>query len=481
MYVKVISILCPLFFVVVTLAGEKTSYTRPIDHKIGDLDNVKVLTEVDSMVLNNIFSRIVTLDENSEIIDDLAYWWTVEGLGKKYRFKFKKNIFFHDGSKLKLQDIKYSLNRLKVKTGDTFFAFKDIKKISILNEELIIELMYANPDFLTYLADESSIITKKDEPSYLLNGTGPFKLVNQNRDKIVLAKYEKYFGEKPYIKKLNFIYYGSKKEAIYDYLNGDIDDLFHFNLLEKDRKILDEKCQWYFDLLSTHRFLVLRKSSLFAKKKVRSCLFKIFDDSRLRKKLAEGQPVLDSLVAKGVFGDHLLSSPSVNMCDKLSLKELKNNKLEILSTTPYRNAESLGNLLRKNDISSNIRKFESFKKYYEESKKNGDIYFIRYTPRIPSIIFYSTLFFTPNPILSTGVEKQKDVINLVKSLTTLYDKKQRAIIIAQLFDLLDQEKLIYPLHQFEFMGCYSKSWTGVSFPGGNYFMQDFTKLRMFDE
>lgn len=471
---------------VLTSVVKANTYVRPIDHKIGELNNIKVLTEVEAMILNNIFSKIVTLDKHSEVVGDIASSWNVEEMGKVFRFKIKNGIFFHDGSKLKLEDIKSSILKLKEKNGDTYFAFNYIKEIKLNNKknEISFFLKYSNPDFLTYLADESSIITKKNESSKVLNGTGPFVFQSKSDEQMIVTKNEKYFSRKPNVKKILFKYYKAKNKVIEDYENGKVDDLFHFYVNESERRKLETKCNWYFDLLSTHRFLVVnRNKKVLKNNNVRKCLFSIFEEDKLRQKIGKGQPVLRSLVSKGVFGDHLVPKFKSEKCTDESLNALREIKkpLNVISTNPHSNSKAIVDTLKRFNVESRLQKFERFKDYYSSSKSNStDIYLIRYTPRTPNIVFYSTLFFTPNPIISTGVENKIKIKNIIKSLSSIYDKKQRAILSSELFKILNAEHVIYPLHQFEFMGCYNKKWKGVDFPSGNYFMQDFTRLRLVD-
>ena len=471
----------------ISSVANATTYLRPIDHTIGALDNIQVLTEVEAMILNSIFSKIVTLDKHSEIVGDIAHSWRVEEMGKVFHFKIKENIYFHDGSKLKLEDIKSSILKLKEKNGDTYFAFRYINEIQLNNikNEISFILRYSNPDFLTYLADESSIITKKNQSSVLLNGTGPFSYQNKSKNHLLIKKFKKYFSKKPKIDNILFKYYDNKNKAIDDYNNGIADDLFHFYIAEKERKQLETKCNWYFDLLSTHRFLVINKNKKLLKvENNRKCLFSLFEKGNLRQLIGNGQPELRSLVSKGVFGDHLVPKVESELCSADSLKNLQKAKepVNVISVSPHSNSSAIIKILEENKIKAKLKKYKNFNDYYLSSKSDStDIYLIRYTPRTPNIIFYLTLFFTPNPIISTGIEKNKEIQNIIKSLSSIYDKKQRAILSSELFKILNKEKLIFPLHQFEFMGCYKKKWKGVEFPSGNYFMQDFTRLRLGNE
>ncbi|MBX7111194.1 MAG: hypothetical protein K1X87_05020, partial [Dehalococcoidia bacterium] len=58
-----------------------------------------------------IFSGLMTLNPNLEIVPDLAESFDVSADGKVYTFKLRDNAFFHNGRQVKASDVKCSMER----------------------------------------------------------------------------------------------------------------------------------------------------------------------------------------------------------------------------------------------------------------------------------------------------------------------------------------------------------------------------------
>lgn len=85
---------------------------RLVSSDVTTLDPALASDTDSSFVVRQLFSGLVTLDNNLNVEPDLAAAMpTVSNNGKTYTFKLKHNLIFSDGQPLTAQDVKYSLER----------------------------------------------------------------------------------------------------------------------------------------------------------------------------------------------------------------------------------------------------------------------------------------------------------------------------------------------------------------------------------
>lgn len=85
---------------------------RMVSGDINTLDPALANDTDSSFVVRQIFSGLVTLDNNLNVVPDLAAAMpVVTNNGKTYTFKLKHNLTFSDGTSLTAQDVDYSLER----------------------------------------------------------------------------------------------------------------------------------------------------------------------------------------------------------------------------------------------------------------------------------------------------------------------------------------------------------------------------------
>lgn len=155
-------------------------------------------------VFINIYENLLTLDENGELVGQLAESWEkIDDLS--YKFKLKEGVLFHNGEELKASDVKFTLLRAKNIEGSAIshvVSEIDPNGIEIIDDyTLIIKLQKPFSVFLTYLThvgggcilNEKAVTEAGD--SYAQNpvGTGPYKFKKWAKgDRIVLEKNDKH-------------------------------------------------------------------------------------------------------------------------------------------------------------------------------------------------------------------------------------------------------------------------------------------------
>jgi len=203
--------------------------------------------DVDSAVyIVEIFSGLVTLNHDLQVVPDLAEKWDVSDDGKTYTFHLRKGAKFHDGREVKAADFQYSFERaLDPKAGSLvaenylgdIVGAKEMldgnsKRLQGLKvvDDYTLQLTIDAPKVyflakLTYptafVVDRQNVEGKRnwtDKP----NGTGPFKLQEWKKlELIVLARNENFYNGVPSLERVNYILSGGSGITMYE--NGEVD------------------------------------------------------------------------------------------------------------------------------------------------------------------------------------------------------------------------------------------------------------------
>ena len=167
-----------------------------------------------ALVNVQIYDGLVRQDnETGEIVPSLATSWEYVD-DYTIRFHLRDDVYFHDGSKLTAEDVKFTFDRGAVAPMKAMiFEPFDTAKTKII-DEYTIELGTKDvfPPFLTYLTNNATLIVSKSaveaagsDEVFGRNpvGTGAYKFVEWIAgDRIVLERNEEYWGELPEFKNL---------------------------------------------------------------------------------------------------------------------------------------------------------------------------------------------------------------------------------------------------------------------------------------
>ncbi|MCY6484787.1 ABC transporter substrate-binding protein [Clostridium aestuarii] len=167
-----------------------------------------------SNVMKQVYQNLVTLNDKNEVVPQLAEKFEkLDDL--TYKFYLKKGVKFHNGEELKASDVKFTFERaispnaaaIKHIVGDV-----DPNGIKIIDDyTIVIKTKKPSSAFLPSLThtgggcilNEKAV--KEAGNDYGMNpvGTGPFKFVSWAKgDKVVLERFDDYYGEKPAYKNL---------------------------------------------------------------------------------------------------------------------------------------------------------------------------------------------------------------------------------------------------------------------------------------
>jgi ABC-type transport system substrate-binding protein len=181
-----------------------------------------------------LFSGLVSLNSDLEVVPDLAERWEVDDSGTVYTFYLNKDATFHNGRPVTAEDVIYSIERAadpergSVRRAQSYL--NDIVGVmertrgeadSISGLEMIddytvqITIDAPKPYFLSKLTYPTSYVVAKENVEETRRkwtahpiGTGPFKMAENGVNEMVLAAHDEYHLGRPSIDQLTFYYRG---------------------------------------------------------------------------------------------------------------------------------------------------------------------------------------------------------------------------------------------------------------------------------
>jgi len=179
-----------------------------------------------------IFSGLVTLNQDLEVVPDIAESWELSDDGTIYTFHLRDDVMFHDGKPVTAQDFKYAIQRAcdpatgsvvaDAYLGDIVGAqarlrgeADDVSGVLVVDDHTL-EITIDAPKayFLSKLTYPTAFVVDREnvegpaQPwTEQPNGAGPFRLAEYQLDfRIVLERNEAYYGApKPALEQVNFL------------------------------------------------------------------------------------------------------------------------------------------------------------------------------------------------------------------------------------------------------------------------------------
>jgi peptide/nickel transport system substrate-binding protein len=163
-------------------------------------------------IWNHMIEPLVEVDYAKKVYYGvLAESWEFQG--KKWIFKLRKNVRFHDGSPFAAKDVIYSINRIKNdKQSLQKDNFRDLTEMQALDDNTIVfTTEVANAVFLDrlqnrYILSKAGMEAQGSESAEQKPvGTGPYRFVSWQRDgNLVLTRHDNYWGNKAAVKEIVF-------------------------------------------------------------------------------------------------------------------------------------------------------------------------------------------------------------------------------------------------------------------------------------
>lgn len=212
-------------------------------------------------IVVELFSGLVTLNTDLQLVPDVAESWDISEDGLVYTFKIRPDAMFHDGKPITARDFKWSLERAASPStaspvADTYLAdivgvqevldgtVTDISGVKVI-DDLTLQITIDAPKayFLAkltyptaYVLDQENVEAGGRNWTDNLNGSGPFKLKEYRiGERIILERNENYYREPPFVDTVFMNLAGGQSMAMYE--NDEI-DITGVGLFDLDR-VLD--------------------------------------------------------------------------------------------------------------------------------------------------------------------------------------------------------------------------------------------------
>jgi ABC-type transport system substrate-binding protein len=172
-----------------------------------NLDMHQTGTASTGRLLQNVHDSIVTIDENFQVIPNLAESFEQSEDGLTYTFRLREDVLFHDGSPMTSADVKYSFDRCRdPETGAVNFeVFNDVASIETPDDyTVVITMNQVNAPFLSRLAENGAGVVMPEGSGDVQGttpiGCGPFRFVRREfGNEVELAAFPEYWGGAPYL------------------------------------------------------------------------------------------------------------------------------------------------------------------------------------------------------------------------------------------------------------------------------------------
>lgn len=208
--------------------GDNSSITIGIPQDLEDgLDPHKVEAAGTKEVLFNIFEGLVKPTSDGDFIPAVASAYEISEDGRTYTFTVRDNVKFHDGTKLKTSDVKYSIDRCAGLDGGTplVAAFSNIEETSADGWTFTVKLKEPDTEFIAYMT--AAIIPEANKtPDTNPVGTGPYRFVSRSpQENFVIKKFDDYYNKDlaAHIENVTFKVVGNSDTLAMEMNSGAID------------------------------------------------------------------------------------------------------------------------------------------------------------------------------------------------------------------------------------------------------------------
>lgn len=189
-------------------------------------------TDVDKDLARLIFSGLLKYDKNRQLVSDLAASYEISEDQLTYVFHLKENIFWHDGEKFTANDVIFTVASIQDPEfnsplsrsfiGITAEKVDDVTVKFILKEPfapfLSLLVFGILPEHLWYVIPPANATLTELNRAPI--GTGAWKFDKFSKDRVgviksyTLTRNNGYYGDKPYLDRIIFKFYGDFNSAV---------------------------------------------------------------------------------------------------------------------------------------------------------------------------------------------------------------------------------------------------------------------------
>ncbi len=169
-----------------------------------NMDPHQSVAAVDRQVFQNLYDKLVDINQELEIVPMLATSWTISNGGRTYTFKLRANVVFHDGTPFNAEAAKYNFERMLDRT----FASPRRSEVLLIERLTVVDPLTIQIDlekpfspFLAVLSDRAGMMVSPTAARRLGRdfsrepvGAGPYKFVEKRpQERVVLERFDRHW------------------------------------------------------------------------------------------------------------------------------------------------------------------------------------------------------------------------------------------------------------------------------------------------
>lgn len=189
--------------------ANRTSITIAYRSLASSLDPFIENTVISNSIYSNIFEPLVRRDENMKIVPALALEWSSPD-DRTWIFRLRPDVAFHDGSQLRPQDVRSSLERARSDPSSGLSGLLTVlARVEVIGLDTVRIVTHKPCSTLLNRLAEIWILpegTSSQEPlSSVVAGTGPYRVKSWKKGEfILLERNGRYWGEPASIPRVLF-------------------------------------------------------------------------------------------------------------------------------------------------------------------------------------------------------------------------------------------------------------------------------------
>ena len=200
------------------------TYSISVPYDLDSLDPAARNRLSDFSLLSNLYEPLVATDANLSARPALAASWSNPD-NLTWLFELREGVRFHDGSPLAAEDVVWSFERLRRRSGLEMSTYiSGIRSVRARGERTV-EVRTAAPVGILLNKLRFVLVVKRGEDipslSVRVNGTGPYRLSSWDRERsLTLVLNEDYWGPRPALARVSIALNRSADVALGDFLSG---------------------------------------------------------------------------------------------------------------------------------------------------------------------------------------------------------------------------------------------------------------------
>jgi peptide/nickel transport system substrate-binding protein len=266
--------------------------------------------DVDRDLAALLFNGLTFADERGQIQLDLADKWEISKDNLSYTFYLRQDVRWHDGTPFTADDVVFTIDVLRAPgfQGPPGLAelWRTVKVEQVA--PYVVRFTLAEPfaPFLSYTtigllpAHLLKDVPARQLPDHPFNlhpiGTGPFKVHEVTLQYALLVANTDYYGGRPYLDKIGFVFYPDYPTVLAAYHRGEIHGISRVPPEYLSEALAEDNLKLYFAPLSGYALVFLNlERPIFQEREVRQALLWAIDRQKIIDQILDGR----ALVANG--------------------------------------------------------------------------------------------------------------------------------------------------------------------------------------